>query len=73
MWYNFAEQLVGTNRAEMIKYKYYGDSCHSCLQELLVLWYDSTTDHSWQVIIDALTEIEAFPVIESIEKHCLSY
>ena len=72
-WYNFAADLVGEAKARVIHARYYGGGTHSCLQRLLDVWYRSTIDHSWQMIIDALTEMDKFPVIESIEKYCLTW
>ena len=72
-WYNFAVELVGAVEARVIKATHFGGGNHSCLQEMLVRWYDSTKDHSWQMIINALTEMNEFRVIESIEKHCLTW
>ena len=60
-WYNFAVELVGKNDAEIIRTTYFGGGNH---------WYDSTADHSWQMIVDALQEVKEIRVIESIEKHC---
>ena len=74
-WYNFAVELVGKANTEVIRAKYFQGGNHACLQRMLINWYDSTTstDRSWQVIIDALTEMDEFPVIESIEKDCLTW
>ena len=69
-WYNFAVELVGKNDAEIIRTTYFGGGNHSCLQRMLVAWYDSTADHSWQMIVDALQEMKEIRVIESVEKHC---
>ena len=72
-WYNFAVELVGKNDAEVIRADHFGGGCHSALQSMLVAWYDSTTDHSWQVIIDALTNMNQLSVIEAIENDCLTW
>ena len=69
-WYNFAVELVGKNDAEIIRAKYFGGGNHSCLQRMLVAWYDATVDHSWQMIVDALKEMDEIQVIESIEDNC---
>lgn len=63
-------ELVGKNTAENIKATYFGGGCHSCLQRVLVTWYDSTAEHGWQMIVDALNEMKEVRVIESIEEHC---
>ena len=70
-WYNFAVELVGMSYTNTIRAKYFGGGRHACLQRVLVTWYDSTTDHSWQIIVDALKEMEQFRVIECIENECL--
>ena len=70
-WYNFAVDLVGKQKADIIKGTCSGGGTHECLQNMLNVWHNSTTDHSWQTIINALTEIEAFRVIDSIEDECL--
>ena len=73
-WYNFAVDLVGMRKAEDIRTTHFGGGSHSCLQRMLVTWYDySTNDHSWQMIIDALTEMDQFRVIESIEEDILTW
>ena len=72
-WYNFAVELVGMNDAEKIRANHFGGGNHSCLQRMLLVWYDSTTDHSWQMIIDALTDMDKLSVVESIEKECLTW
>ena len=72
-WYNFAVELVGIIKADNIKADHFGGGCHSALQRMLVAWYNSTTDHSWQVIIDALTNMDELSVIEAIEKECLTW
>ena len=38
---------------------------------MLGLWFDSTPGHNWQMIIDALTEMDKTTVIETIEGQCL--
>ena len=70
-WYNFAVELVGKNSANFIKGTHYGDGSHSCLQRVLVTWYESTANHSWQIIVDALRQMDETHVIESIENECL--
>ena len=70
-WYNFAVELVGTDKADFIKANFYGDRGHSCLQRMLVAWHESTVDHSWQMIMDALEDIdESEPVKDAIKKEC---
>ena len=70
-WYNFAVELLGKNEAESIRSAHYGGGNHSCLQRMLVAWHNSTTGHSWQMIIDALKEIkEATFVIDDIKAEC---
>ena len=69
-WYNFAVDLVGKAKTEIIRATYFGGGDHSCLQRMLVTWYDSSTDHRWKVIVDALKEMDESRVIESIENHC---
>ena len=70
-WYGFAVDLVGQQQANIIKGTCSGGGAHQCLQDMLNVWHQSTTDHSWQTIINALTEIEEFRVIDSIEDECL--
>ena len=65
-WYNFAVELVGKSNADIIK----ATHSHSCLQRVLVTWYESTTNHSWQIIVDALTQMDETRVIESIKEEC---
>ena len=69
-WYNFAIELVGKSNANNIEATHNGGGSHSCLQRVLVTWYDSTTNHSWQMIVDALRQMDETCVIESIEKEC---
>ena len=38
---------------------------------MLKVWYDSTIDPSWQMIIHALEEMEETRVIKSIKEECL--
>ena len=71
-WYNFAVELVGKTKADITSATYFGGGNHACLQKMLGTWYDSSTDRSWQVIIDALKDMDEFPVIESIKSHCLN-
>ena len=73
-WHDFAVELVGMTDTEVIRAKFYGGGSHSCLQRMLATWYNSTTstDRRWQVIIDALTDMKKLPVVESIEKECLT-
>ena len=70
-WYYFAVGLVGQQKANIIKGTCFGGGTHECLQKMLNVWHQSTTDHSWQTITNALTEIEEFRVIDSIEDECL--
>ena len=74
-WYSFAVKLLDMNKADVIRAKYFQGGNPACLQKMLTHWYKSTTstDRSWQVIIDALTKMDQFPVIESIEKDCLTW
>ena len=69
-WYNFAVELVGKSTADIISATYFGGGSHSCLQRMLSTWYDATVDHSWQMIVDALNEMDEIRVIESIEDNC---
>ena len=69
-WYNFAVELVGKSNADIIKATHYGGGSHSCLQTVLIIWYESTTNHSWQIIIDALRQMDETRVIESIKEEC---
>ena len=69
-WYNFAVELVDKSTADNIRATYFGGGTHSCLQRVLVTWYDSTAEHSWQMIVDALNEMKEVRLIESIEEHC---
>ena len=70
-WYGFSVELVGKTKAENIRATYFGGGDHSCLQRMLVTWYDSSTDHRWEVIIEALKEMDANRVIKSIESQFL--
>ena len=70
-WYNFAVELVGKSKTEIIRATHFGGGDHSCLERMLVTWYDSSIDHSWQVIVDALKEMDESRVVESIESNCL--
>ena len=72
-WYNFAVELVGKQKAGIIKYECSGGGCNECLQKMLTFWHDSSTDHSWEVITAALKEIEAVRVIETIEDEFLMW
>ena len=69
-WYNFAVELVGKNNAENIQCTHFGGGNRLALQRMLTLWYNSTIDYSWQMIIDALTDMEEACVIESIRREC---
>ena len=69
-WYNFAVELVGKGSAENIHHKHTGGGNHLALKRMLVFWDKSTTDLSWQVIVDALKEMDEPQVIESIKKEC---
>ena len=69
-WCNFAVELVGKSNADIIRATYFGGGVHSCLQSMLSTWYESTVDHSWQMIVDALNEMDEVRVIESIEDNC---
>ena len=66
-WYNFAVELVGKTNTEIIRSTHYGGGDHSCLQRMLVTWYDSSTEHSWPMIIVALRDMDESRVIEYIE------
>ena len=72
-WYNFAVELVGKIKAEVTRTCHFGGGHHSCLHRMLTAWYDSTSDHSWKLIVNALKEMDQVPerVIEAIEKECL--
>ena len=70
-WYNFAVDLVGQQKTDIIKGTCSGGGTHECLQKILNVWHRSTTNHSWQMITNALTKIEEFRVIDSIEDKCL--
>ena len=65
---------MGQIKANDIKSRYYGGGEHSCLEQMLVLWYDST-DHNrnWETIVDALREIGVDSVIDTIEDNCLKW
>ena len=69
-WYNFAVELVDKSSADIIKATYFGGGTHSCLQDMLSTWYDSTVDRSWQMIVDALNEMKQIRVVESIKECC---
>ena len=70
-WHNFAVEVIGKVNADSIESDRFGGGNQSCLQSMLRIWYDSTTDHSWQKIIDALTKMKEFRLIESIEEQYL--
>ena len=72
-WENFAMELIGDTKTRIIKASHFMGGDHACLRELLSTWWDSTTeqDHSWQVIVDALKEIDKTKVIKDIEKDFL--
>ena len=69
-WYNFAVDLVGKSSADTIWATYFGGGSHSALQRMLTLWFNSTNDRSWKMIIDALKQMNEYRVIESIEDEC---
>ena len=69
-WYDFAIELVGESKAEIIQLKHSGYGFHSPLRLMLTLWYDSIRNHSWKMIIDALRKMDKPQVIESVEKEC---
>ena len=71
-WYKFAVDLVGEQEADIIEGTCFGGGTHECLQKMLGVWHQSSTDCSWQVITNALTEIKEFRVIDSIEDECLN-
>ena len=63
---------MNKQRADIIRAKNSGGGSHECLQKMLGVWFDdSTTDRNWQVVFNALTKMEEFPVIDSIEDECL--
>ena len=72
-WYNFSVELIGMNKTDDIKEKHYGGGSHSCLQRVLSTWLTSTPDHDWQIIIDALEELDEFSLIQAIENYCLEW
>jgi len=70
-WYGFSTQLLDKNEADAIKRNLGGGGNKECLEKLLGTWYNSTINHSWQTIIDALNEIGGYqPVIEEITSQC---
>ena len=71
-WYNFAVELIGIIETEVIKKKNSGDGNCTSLQKMLKIWYRSTDANSrnWQTIVDALTKMKEYQVIDSIEKEC---
>ena len=74
-WYNFAVELVGKREADFIGFTHLGGGCYVALQKALTTWFESTTDHSWQMIVDVLeqmddTEVTEF-IIKSIKEKCL--
>ena len=71
-WYNFAVELVGKENSEIIRATYVGGGTETCLQRILIVWYYSIKDHSWQMIVDALKQMEEWRVIESITDECQS-
>ena len=74
-WYDFAVKLVGTRDADLIKFTHCEGGYNLALQRTINIWYKSTTDHSWQMIVDALEQIDDTDVtifiIKSIKKECL--
>ena len=71
-WYSFAVELIGETNTAIIENTHYGGGNRSCLERMLIIWYNAG-GHNWQTIIDALTEMDEFAVIDNIEKECLSY
>ena len=72
-WYDFAAELIGKTNADNIWSTYFGGGNPVCLQEVLKLWYNSTTDHSWEVIIDVLKKMDERRVIDAIEEKFLMW
>ena len=56
-------------------HKHSGGGNSSCLQKVLRLWFDSTSelDHNWQVITNVLEGMGEHCVIEAIEEECLMW
>ena len=70
-WHGFANKLLGPNEAEALKRTLEGGGNKECLETLLGKWYNTTVNHSWQMIVDALTEMpSAKKVLEKIKKEC---
>lgn len=70
-WYGFATELVGKNEADAINRNHGGGGNKECLEKLLGIWYNSTINHSWAIIVDALDEMSADQrVIERIKSEC---
>ena len=60
---------MGEKNAEIIEHKYFGgNGSRWALQIMLQLWHDYARNRSWQMIIDALKEMDKPKVIKSIEK-----
>ena len=74
-WYNFAVELVGKKEADHIRFTHCGGGCYVALQRTLTTWFESTTDHSWQTIVDVLEQMDDIEVtefiIKSIKEECL--
>ena len=70
-WFNFAVELIDRNKIEIIRTAHFGGGDHACLERLLSTWWDTTIDHDWQTIVDALKKMNETRVIESIEEKCL--
>lgn len=71
-WYIMAVELVGNAEANAIQANHSGGGNKECLLKLLSKWWNTTTaaNRNWQVIVDALKEIEAIKVIEDITDKC---
>ena len=71
-WYKFAVEVIGKTKADVIKSKYSGGGDALCLQGMLKIWFDSTTNPDWETIVDALNRMEEYrAIVESIEKEFL--
>ena len=71
-WYGFATELLNQYEADAIKQNHSGGGNKKCLEDLLGKWYRSTINHSWQVIVDALSAMsEAQEVLERIKEECV--
>ena len=71
-WYGVAVELVGNSEANAIQTNHSGGGNKECLRKTLNKWWGTTiaANRSWQVIVDALEDIDAVRVAEDITDKC---